>query len=426
MTSKAAGLHKILVAHPGGFAIPYNLVGRLQELGYDVEFETGFYFKQTGLLAKLVGDLPGGLRRKLERELRRRFHAGIDPRRVRLRPFLELACLASGRLGLPEHLSFKLLRLRNDVFDRRVARRLRRLRPDLVVAHDSSALYTLRSARRLGMVSVLNQVIGHMAIGREILREEAELCPEFADTLTWPGFDHVVERCRLEALEADHILAPSDYVRDTLAAMGIEPKRIAFLPYGVDVERFRPSREKDDAVFQILFVGQIGQRKGTKYLLEAVRRLGLKDAELVMVGGIVGSGHGLIPYRDLFRHIPNVPHHEVHSIYQRADIFVYPSLHEGSALAIYEALASGLPVITTPNAGSVVRDGVEGYIVPIRDVEALMDRILRLYRDRDLRTEMGRKARARAECYSWEHYGRRLDRLLQRFMAETGACSSRS
>ena len=234
----------------------------------------------------------------------------------------------------------------------------------------------------------------------------------------------MVERCRLEALEADHILAPSEYVRDTLVAVGVEPKRIALLPYGVDVERFRPSREKDDAVFQILFVGQIGQRKGIKYLLEAVKRLSLRDTELVLVGGIVGSGQGLAPYRDLFHHVPNVPYYQVHSLYQRADIFVYPSLHEGSALAIGEALASGLPVITTANAGSVVRDGEEGYIVPIRDVEALMDRILRLYRDRELRAEMGRKARARAECHTWEHYGRSLDRLVQRFMAETGACSS--
>ncbi len=87
--------------------------------------------------------------------------------------------------------------------------------------------------------------------------------------------------------------------------------------------------------------------------------------------------------KGLFHHVPNVPYHQVHSVYRGADIFVYPSLHEGSALAIGEALASGLPVITTANAGSVVRDGEEGYIVPIRDVEALMDRILTLYLDRE-------------------------------------------
>ena len=128
--------------------------------------------------------------------------------------------------------------------------------------------------------------------------------------------------------------------------------------------------------------------------------------------------------KDLFHHVPNVPYHQVHNLYKRADIFVYPSLHEGSALAIYEALASGLPVITTANAGSVVRDGEEGYIVPIRDLEALMDRILRLHRDREPLDSPGCKARARAECHIWEHYGRRLDRLVQRFIAETGACSS--
>ena len=128
--------------------------------------------------------------------------------------------------------------------------------------------------------------------------------------------------------------------------------------------------------------------------------------------------------KGLFHHVPNVPYHQVHSVYRGADIFVYPSLHEGSALAIGEALASGLRVITTANAGSVVRDGEEGYIVPIRDLEALMDRILTLYRDRERLDSLGRKARARSGCHTWEHYGRSLDRLMQRFIAEMGACSS--
>ncbi len=61
---------------------------------------------------------------------------------------------------------------------------------------------------------------------------------------------------------------------------------------------------------------------------------------------------------------------------------------------------------------------------PTRDLEALMDRILRLYRSRELLDSLGRKARARAECHIWEHHGRSPDRLVQRFIAETGACSS--
>jgi glycosyltransferase involved in cell wall biosynthesis len=105
-------------------------------------------------------------------------------------------------------------------------------------------------------------------------------------------------------------------------------------------------------------------------------------------------------------------------------VFVYPSLHEGSAIATYEALASGLPVITTANSGSVVRDSSEGFIVPIRDVEALKEKILLLYGDRQLREEMGRNARKRAEDFTWSAYRRRLGVLLHRLLAAKGGPES--
>jgi glycosyltransferase involved in cell wall biosynthesis len=153
-------------------------------------------------------------------------------------------------------------------------------------------------------------------------------------------------------------------------------------------------------------------------LLEAVRRLALPKSELVLAGRVIGSGRALAPYRDLFRHVPHVPYGEVHRLYQEADIFAFPSLHEGSAFANLEAMASGLPVVTTPNAGSLVRDGEDGYVVPIRDVDALMARIEVLHRDRALRARMGASARARAIAHGWNRHCTELDAWLRRFDAE--------
>lgn len=175
-----------------------------------------------------------------------------------------------------------------------------------------------------------------------------------------------------------------------------------------------------EKTFRLLFVGQLSQRKGIRYLLEAFRNLHLPGAELVLVGSIIGSGKGLQHYRDVFQHVPNVPRSEVHHWFERADIFVYPSLHEGSALAIYEALACGLPVITTPNSGSVVQDGIQGYIVPIRDVERLKEKILLLYENRELRQEMSRRARLRAEEFTWAAYRQRLGGILLNLLAAKG------
>jgi glycosyltransferase involved in cell wall biosynthesis len=176
----------------------------------------------------------------------------------------------------------------------------------------------------------------------------------------------------------------------------------------------------------VLFVGQVSRRKGIRYLLDAFDELRLPDAELVLVGG-VEHPRMLETCAGPLIHIPHVQYGEVHSLFQQADVFVYPSLHEGSALAIYEALASGLPVVTTFNSGSVVRDGIDGYVVPVRDTKAIKEKLSLLYSNPNLRRDMGRNARERAEEFTWDAYQRRmvvfLDSVLsyRGFVAETHA-----
>jgi starch synthase len=417
LTARAA--HTVLVGHPGAAHFIYELVDAVGALGFRPRFETGFYYDDTGALARLVGALPARLRARLARELGRRRFDGIDPATVHNHAMLELPYVAAARLlpRRPETVE-RVLYWRNRTFDRRVARSIAQRPPALVIGHDTSALRMLRAAKRAGAATVLNQVIGHLAVGDTILREEAARHPEFADSLHAGAPAWLIEQCRDEALEADCVLAPSDYVRRTLIEQGVAPERIALVPFAVRVERFKPpERPRDDGVFRLLYVGQISQRKGVKYLLEAVKRLALPDLELVLVGGIVGSGVGLAPYDGYFRHVPNVPHGEVQRLFQSADLFVYPSLHEGSALAIFEAMASGLPVITTENAGSMVRDGIDGYLVPLRDPGAIAQRIAELHADPARRHAMAANARQRAEQFTWRHYRERLGGVLDALIA---------
>ena len=108
-----------------------------------------------------------------------------------------------------------------------------------------------------------------------------------------------------------------------------------------------------------------------------------------------------------------VPRSEVINHYAWADVFLLPSLCEGSATATYEALTAGRPVVCTPNCGSVVRDGVEGYVIPVRDINALVDRLERLARDSDLRMQMADAARHKAAAVNFESYARDLLATLQ-------------
>ena len=404
---------KVLISYSRSSSLIRQVAIALQRHRYDFLMDTGFFHRPDSALARLVAAFPASLRAPLEREFARRHDPRIDQSRVRSHAVAEALAIV-GRAA-PTWINERATIWSDRLFDWNVARRIP-LGTDIAIAQDGQALRIIRAARRAGIVSVLNQTTGFVLKAMETYREEARLNPEFADSLSSRLPMSAQAFMRDEAREADHVLAPSEFVRDTLLEQGVDAARIALLPYGVDVERFRPDWAPDpQGRFRILYVGNLGQRKGIKYLLEAVRRLARPDISLTLVGHIVGSGTGLAPYRHLFTHVPHVPYLQVHEMFRNADLFIYPSLHEGSAFANLEAMAAGLPVLTTHNAGSVVRDGVDGYVVPIRSVDSIIEGIERLRRDPDQRAAMGRAARARAEQFTWERYGDGLDGLLRRF-----------
>ncbi len=412
MVKRSESRGGVIVAHPGTQHC-YETALAVQEAGLLRRFMTGFYHEPHGALSRAIRCLPEALRSGAERELCRRHANGLDPDRIQTIPVPELLYLLACRLSLFKRYADKLLRWRNERFDDLVSEIVECERPPALLCYDSCALKAFRRAKSLGVACIMDQSVAHLTRGLRLLQEEAVLHPDFADSLPAEAPDWLVRRCTEEAILADWILAGSEYVKESLVELGVFPSRIAVVPYGADTDRFHPVEKASGGVFRLLFVGQISQRKGIKYLLEAIKQLNLNGMELVLVGGVVGSGEGLIPYRGYFTHVPNVPHHEVHTYFQRGDVFVYPSLHEGSAIAVYEALASGLPVITTPNSGSVVRDGIDGFIVPIRDVEALKEKILLLYENRELRAAMGRNARRRAEEFTWQAYRQRVGAFLR-------------
>src|SRR5262249_43050854 len=157
------------------------------------------------------------------------------------------------------------------------------------------------------------------------------------------------------------------------------------------------------AKVRLRYVGHLSQRKGVSYLFEAMRQL-RSVATLTLVGPRVGGDCPVLE-SELKRHdwLGTVPHGRVLDLMAEHDLFVFPSLFEGFALVILEAMAQGLPVIATPNSGGtmVIEDGINGFIVPIRDAAAIAERVSRLAEDRARLSEMSRAALQRAEQMSW-------------------------
>lgn len=173
---------------------------------------------------------------------------------------------------------------------------------------------------------------------------------------------------------------------------------------------------------RVLFVGSVGLLKGTHYLAEAARSLRKRNVACeIRVVGHVSKAQKADPLFAGPTYVGQIPRASMQSEFLAADVFVLPTLSDSFALAHLEALACAVPVITTPNCGSVVRDGLEGLIVPIRDAVALADAIQRIVTDPGLRARMSENARRRARDYTWDKYGERLIRACSKLEASRAA-----
>ena len=278
----------------------------------------------------------------------------------------------------------------------------------IVVASYGTGRFAFEAVQRAGGRAVLSYPIAHNRYQARLYAEEAEAAPEFAAALPrmeWlpPEYSQRLEE---ECAMADRIIVGSSFVRQSFVELGYDASRIAITPYGADTERFTPRTEpRRDGVFRAVFVGQIGQRKGMSYLLQGYEKFRRADCELHVVGSYAPGHEVYARYSGLYRHTPHVLQKDLPSLFREADVFVFPSLIEGMPLVVLEAMACGLPVITTTHGpGDIVRDGVDGFFVPIRDSEAIAERLERLYRDPSLREQMGRNAREQALRYTWQAY----------------------
>ena len=280
---------------------------------------------------------------------------------------------------------------------------------DCVIAYEGFALPAFESIHRnRGARAVLNYPVAHHRQRRRVRLEELEREPLFAST--WPDFDDWPagheERLDAEIELAHGILVGSGYARDSFIAEGVAPDKVKVVPYGVDLETFKPPAQPSQREnFEVIYAGQLTQRKGLSYLLRGYRKFARLDSRLTLVGSMVGDPTSLLPYAKGVRHIAHQTRPALAEMYRQSDVFVFPTLIEGMPLVVLEAMACGLPVIVTANGpADIVRDGVDGFIIPQRDADAVTGCLERLYRDRSLRAEMGRNASERALEFGWGAY----------------------
>jgi len=401
------------VACPDARPPAYEAVAGLARADRLSTFLTGYYHRGPMAWGRLSKALAPRVIERLERQRRRRHHPGIPGASVAPTFAFDAALAIERRWGsrYPESRR-RLARWRTERFDRVVAKRIRKERPDAALLFsDVGTEHALPTCQALGIPAVLSMVHGDVREERRVLERERRRYPEAFPIylgnapLDLEELDWLHERRLNDIARADRILVPSAHIAGELERHGTPRERIRVIPYAADTQRFEPRPKRgasDGCVF--LFTGGIAQRKGIVDLLRAWRDIRRPTWTLRLLGEPprnLGPLNGLLDGVEL---MGRVPHAEVPEVMAAADVFVFPSLFEGSAVVTYEALSSGLPLITTAEAGSVARHGVEGLLVPSADPEALGRAIETLGRDPDLRASMGFAARLRAEQFDWNRY----------------------
>jgi glycosyltransferase involved in cell wall biosynthesis len=256
------------------------------------------------------------------------------------------------------------------------------------------------------------QIHPHPRSVRTILVDELVRTPHARDSLLREE-ELRASTAEFESLAAEPHLAngwlvASTFTRKTLVEHGIPEAAIRVVPYGIDGSLF-PLRgvERRRGNLRVVFLGSLIQRKGLSYLLDAVRKLSSHNVEVILCGRGRPDEALLRYYHDVRVSVRlDMTRKDVVAELHASDVFVFPSLAEGFAHVILQAMAAGLPVVTTPNTcgPDVLNEGVDGFIVPIRDSDAIAARLDWALLHRAALADMGRLAASRAREFSWERF----------------------
>lgn len=259
---------------------------------------------------------------------------------------------------------------------------------------------------------LLFQLHPHPLSVRNQLQIELENYPQAADSLLHEAemkySSDYLKRLSDEPALADAIVVASSYTKATLIENNIPADIIKVVPYGVDFQNFKTrNTAPNNNKLRVLFVGSMVQRKGLTYLFEAITQLPKGSTELVLCGrGFVD--HNLLKEYSSSDTIVqlNLDNSSLVAEMHKADVFVLPSLSEGFGHVILEAMATGLPIIATDHtsAPDLITEGKEGWIIPIRDTNSIVERLNWCIENRDKLFEMGNQAAATAKQFTWERF----------------------
>jgi glycosyltransferase involved in cell wall biosynthesis len=391
----------ILVAHPFGNA---NVRAVLEA------------FQRSGRLAKYVTTL-GWSNESMFSALFARRGYNLSAAKIESYPSREIVRLLAAALGLRSLIAHERgwasidrvwQKLDEDAAEYLCANK-QHDRISAVYAYEDCALNLFEAANDLHVRRIYDLPIAYWETAQILLAEEAQRYPEWEPTLggTRDSAEKLARKTK-ELQLAELVVCPSNFVHESLPEKIRGSKRTAIIPFGSPPGS--PNERKSSGKLRVLFAGALTQRKGLADLFAAMKLLKSEQVELVVMGSLLRSLDWYRQWFASFTYEAPRPHSEVLRLMRSCDVFVLPSIVEGRALVQQEAMACGLPLIATRNAGAddLIDDGATGFLVPIRSPDAIAEKIEWCAAHRESISGMGIAAQERAATLTWRGYGEKV------------------
>jgi glycosyltransferase involved in cell wall biosynthesis len=346
----------------------------------------------------------------LAAELRRRAIREFPAHLVRRFPFWDMPRTLLSRLNVSERIVDGLHHRSLASLDRHVAANLNGFAGVYAVNLAAKAAFSAAKSRQIACIyEVLNlEARSYIAV----LRQEFEKAPHLftSEPTVEQTADRYIQRSDAEWNLADLIIVNSNLTRDSYAAAGFDTSKVRVVPLGFpSIVPSMVSMPRTNGPLRVLWAGTFSIRKGAHYLVAALKSRAVGNRVRMKVFGrqllppdAVSGLTGRVEFNDA------IPHAQLFAEYRRADVLVLPTLSDGFAMVISEAMSQGLPVITTRCAGAAqfIETGENGLIVPPCDPAALAEALLWCADHPEELRAMGAKARETAACWQWSDYRR--------------------
>jgi glycosyltransferase involved in cell wall biosynthesis len=401
---------KIIVAHPGR-QHSFRVAKALKECGLLYKYATTVYNKDSSLLMRFVKLFL--MKDNYKRAQRRKCPSLTDDDVIQFCELEGLLLLALIRLDFTHKLSNAYNEYISRKFQRKLAEYIIQNKIEAVISYDTNSmtLFSILKEKAPNVIRIMDNAAPNRHYMHKDFHAHWDSCGPFSKTFEVYGYLTDEKKAMYygeEVKMANYHIVASDYSKKALEYEGVSSETIFKIPYGVDQSFiFQNKRIYSNNRLNVLFVGQINQLKGIYQILEAAKEINNPNVTF----NIVGSGKEafkdiLYKYESYVRFHGFLYKEKLHEQYESNHIFVFPTMGEGFGLVLLEAMAAGLPVITTRNCGGsdIIQNGENGFFIEVGDTKALVDKIMWCLGHPKEVEAMSLKATETAKQYTWERY----------------------